>query len=93
MTTIDYIGHEDARRDIWQLLSTYKCATQLKDFNEFRVPKLLYRYTKVNKYFIDNLKNNTFTATSPTEFNDLYDSTMHFDTVSFDKRKIKELND
>lgn len=93
MTTLEYIGSENARRDIWQLLLKYKCATQLKDTNSFKVPKTLYRYSKISQYLFDNLKNNTFTATSPTEFNDLYDSTMHFDTVSLDKKRFKELNE
>ena len=93
MNPIEYIGSESARKEIWQLLMRYKSVTQLKDPNDFKVPKTLYRYTKISQYLIDNLKNNTLTATSPTEFNDLYDSTMHFDTVSLDKKRFKELNE
>ena len=93
MTTLEYIGSESARKDIWNLLLRYKCKTQLTDINNFKVPKTLYRYSKISQYLIDNLRNNTFTATSPTEFNDLYDSTMHFDTVSLDKKRFEELNE
>lgn len=93
MTDLEYIGSDNARKDIWRLLLKYQCTTQLKDINNFKVPKTLYRYSKISQYLIDNLKNNTFTATSPTEFNDLYDSTMHFDTVSLDKKRFKELNE
>jgi len=93
LTTLEYIGSESARKDIWNLLLRYNCKTQLTDINSFKVPKTLYRYSKISQYLIDNLGNNTFTATSPTEFNDLYDSTMHFDTVSLDKKRFKELNE
>lgn len=93
MTNLEYIGSETARKDIWNLLLKFKCASQLKDINSFKVPKILYRYSKISQYLINNLKNNTFTATSPTEFNDLYDSTMHFDTVSLDKKRFKEINE
>ena len=92
MSPIEYIGSEDARKEIWQLLLKYKTATELKSPNNFKVPKTLYKYSKINQYLIDNLKKNTLTATSPTEFNDLYDSTMHFDTVSLEKKRFNELN-
>lgn len=93
MNPIDYIGSENAREEIWQILLTHNCATQLKDLSDFKVPKTLYRYSKISQYLIDNLTNNTFTATSPTEFNDLYDSTMHFDTVSLENKRFEELNE
>jgi hypothetical protein len=93
LSPIEYIGSENARKEIWQLLLKYKCTTQLKDLNSFKVPKTLYRYSKISQHLIDNLIKNTLTATSPTEFNDLYDSTMHFDTVSLDKKRFEELNE
>ena len=93
MTTLDYIGSKSTRNDIWHLSLKIKCETRLNDINSFKVPKTLYRYSKISQYLIDNLKNNTFTATSPTEFNDLYDSTMHFDTATFEKKRIEELNE
>jgi hypothetical protein len=93
LNPIDYIGSENAREEIWQILLTHNCATQLKDLSDFKVPKTLYRYSKISQYLIDNLTNNTFTATSPTEFNDLYDSTMHFDTVSLENKRFEELNE
>ena len=93
MSPIEYIGSENARKEICQLLLKYNNATQIKGPNSFKVPKKLYRYSKISQYLIDNLKKNTITATSPTEFNDLYDSTMHFDTVSLDKNRFKELNE
>lgn len=93
MNPIEYIGSENAREEIGQLLLKYKSADQIKDSISYKVPQLLYRYSRISQYLIDNLNKNTLTATSPTEFNDLYDSTMHLDTVSLSKKKFIELNE
>lgn len=93
MSPIEYIGSKDTREEIWQLLLKFKSSTQLKGPSSFKIPKTLFKYSKISQYLIDNLKKNTLTATSPTEFNDLYDSTMHFDTVSLDKKRFEELNE
>ena len=93
MNSIEYIISETAREEILELFASKGYQTKIRSFNDFSIPKILYKYSGVNKYLINNLKNNSLTATTPTEFNDLYDSTMHFDNSSQYRMRFKELNE
>ena len=75
-----------------ELLATIGKSNRLFSSDDFKVPHLLYRYTSLNEFTLKHLKENSFIATSPTEFNDLYDSTMHFNTALEDQNRINELN-
>jgi hypothetical protein len=70
----------------------YGNLNQIITLENFNIPKILYRYTSVNEHTLNNLQENNLQATIPTEFNDLYDSTMHFDTASQYNNRILELN-
>ncbi|MBU0473931.1 MAG: hypothetical protein KKF62_07175 [Bacteroidetes bacterium] len=82
MYTFEYIKNKKTRVDILNLLNEKGIKNSLLKLNNFDIPKLLCKYSSVDKYTVKNLKENSLTATIPTEFNDLYDSTMHFDTRS-----------
>lgn len=91
MYTFDYIKSKDARKDIVELFRTQ---LQSNDFTieKFHLPKLLFRYSSLNRHTLKNLQENSLCATIPAEFNDLYDSTMHFNTVLQYQNSINELN-
>ena len=84
---------EKARKEIIELYNEYGSTDEIIDISDFEVPTKLFRYSSINEYLIKDLENNSLSATSPTEFNDLYDSTMHLDNVSDYRRRFKELND
>lgn len=81
-----------ARTDILDQLRNHGNTNQVFTLQYFSLPKLLYKYTSINKHTLQNLQENNFIASAPSEFNDLYDSTMHFDTVSQYQNSINELN-
>ncbi|MFZ1289478.1 MAG: DUF2971 domain-containing protein [Melioribacteraceae bacterium] len=93
MNSTDYIKSELARKEILELFSYFENDTQIQKLTDFIIPQTLYKYSSINKYLIDHLKNNSLSASSPTKFNDLYDSTMHFDTASKDIKRHNELNE
>lgn len=93
LNSIDYLMSEKARKEIIELYNKYGSTDELIDINYFKIPTILFRYSSINEYVIKDLENHSLSATSPTEFNDLYDSTMHFDNVSDYRRRFKELND
>ncbi len=84
---------DKARKEIIELYNKYGSTDEVIDINYFEVPTKLFRYSSINEYLIKDLESNSLSATSPTEFNDLYDSTMHLDNVSDYRRRFKELND
>ena len=92
MNTLDYIESESARRDLKLLMGDRNNLEQRKLLDNENFPSVLYKYTSINQYSLLNLKNNVLTGTVPTEFNDLYDSTMHFNTYTKKFNKIQELN-
>lgn len=92
MYTLDYIKSKKARVDILNLLREKGIRNSLLKLNNFDISKTLCRYSSIDKYTVKNLKENSLTATIPTEFNDLYDSTMHSDTHSQHDKIITELN-
>jgi hypothetical protein len=81
-----------ARVDILDLLRNNENTHPTISLKYFNLPNALFKYTSINKYTLQNLHDNNLFATVPSEFNDLYDSTMHFDTVSQYKRSINEVN-
>lgn len=85
--------NNDARNDICNLFNINRIMDQTINLKRFDIPKLLYKYTSINEYLINNLKNNQLTATVPTEFNDLYDSTMHFNTLAQYEKSNREINE
>lgn len=82
-----------ARQEILEIYSFHGNTTQIQNLNDFIVPNKLYKYSGINEYLINNLNKNLLSASSPTEFNDLYDSTMHFDTATKDIKRFNELNE
>ncbi len=93
MNSLKYIFSENARKEILELLRTHGFDTNIKSIEDFKIPKYLYKYTSINKYLLNNLNKNRLTATTPTEFNDIYDSTMHFDHVTQYRESFKKLNE
>lgn len=93
MNDVEYIMSNKARMDICELLRGKADTDQLKNLVSFDIPKSLYRYSSIDEHTLRNLKQNEITATVPTEFNDIYDSTFHFDSYSEGLRLINELNE
>ncbi|MDQ0415671.1 DUF2971 domain-containing protein [Mesobacillus stamsii] len=93
MHTLDYIISKAAREDLKHLMGSSTSAEQRRLLDVINLPTSLYKYTSINEYSVMNLKNNSITATIPTEFNDLYDSTMHFDTYKQKLEQIRRLNE
>lgn len=90
MTILDYIKSKKARIDIMEIMENrYQLNLQLEDFS---IPEHLFKYSELNKFTLNNLKENNLTATSPTEFNDIYDSSMHFNSTYRVEEEIKSLN-
>ncbi len=82
MYTHDYLNSRKARKE---LIAYYENSIPKQCYQKLlngTVPEKLYKYMEVSKYSIDNICNSEMTATRPTLFNDLYDSSMHFDSVS-----------
>ncbi len=92
MNTVEYIMSKSAREDLKMLMEKIVDVKQLQNLEDNNFPQKLYKYCSINKYNIDNLLNNELTATNPVLFNDLYDSTMHFDTYAEKLKRISELN-
>lgn len=92
MNTLDYIESKAARHDLKLLMRDRINKGQMKCFEDAYFPPFLYKYTNISKYDLNNLRGNSLTATIPTKFNDLFDSTMHFDTYSKNSKEIFELN-
>ena len=80
MNTVEYIMSKVAREELKALMEKTVGVKQIQKLDDNNFPKKLYKYDSVNKYILKNLLNNELTATIPVLFNDLYDSTMHFDT-------------
>lgn len=93
MNTLDYIISKAARNALKLLMENSISMEQRRLLDAENFPSFLYKYTSVNHYSVLNLKNNNLTATIPTEFNDLYDSTMHFDTYNQNLKRIQKLNE
>lgn len=93
MNSLDYVFSGNARKEILDLLNLQGIESNIRLIKDFDVPTKLYRYTTVSKYMLSNLKTNSLTATTPTEFNDIYDSSMHLDHVNQYRESFKKLNE
>ncbi|MFA9459129.1 DUF2971 domain-containing protein [Halalkalibacter sp. AB-rgal2] len=93
MNTLNYILSRSARNDLKELMRNRTSLDQIRLLDAENFPPFLYKYTSINQYSVLNLKTNNLTATIPTEFNDLYDSTMHFDTYNKKLKQIQNLNE
>ena len=71
----EFIKKEETRKKIALYLYS-KQKIELQNLS-FVLPKRLFRYSGINKYFIDNLEKGTLTLSNPNLFNDLYDATLH----------------
>lgn len=71
MNKIEYSLFGTARQDIKYYLSK-KNLESGKILS--KTPNILYKYTSLNKYAVDNLLNSSLTASMPALFNDLHDS-------------------
>ena len=93
MYTADYLTSNKAREDILNLLIDNKYNFDKKNLNLSNIPQKLYKYTSINKFSINDLLNSSLTATAPTEFNDLFDSAMHFDSKQSTLSEIQKINE
>lgn len=88
MYTLEYLKSKKAREDAENLYLQNGIESKLVE----HLPKSLYKYYSINRYSVENIVNSTFTATTPTEFNDPYDSALHLNTVDETKLNFEELN-
>ncbi|MHB8579342.1 MAG: DUF2971 domain-containing protein [Ignavibacteriaceae bacterium] len=93
MNDVEYMMSKIARIEICELLKGKADIDQLKNLESFSIPKSLFKYSSLNEYTLKNLKENELTSTIPIEFNDIYDSTMHFDSYTEGLRHINQLNE
>ncbi len=93
MYSLEYLSSKVAREEIIHFLNENNYETQLKSIEDFKVPIPMYKYSNISKHLLENLRNNNLTASSPVNFNDVYDSTMHFNTEEFDRKRINDLNE
>jgi len=87
----DYIRSDKARKDMQLLLIRNDVDEErVKISNE--LPTALFSYHKVNEYIIDDLIKKQITLTDPNLFNDLYDSTLHVNSETSERKNLEELN-
>ncbi|MBM7558182.1 hypothetical protein [Halanaerobacter jeridensis] len=93
MNMLEYIESKKARNDLKDLLSSCDDNVQLKKLDKFpQVPKM-FKYSSLNEFILADLQDNTLTATSPSEFNDLYDSSLHSNSYHKRKKRIDQLKE
>lgn len=93
MNMLKYIKSKKARNDLKDLLSSCDGDVQLKKLDKLpKVPKL-FKYSSLNEFILEDLQNNTLTATSASEFNDLYDSSLHSNSYHKRKKRIDQLKE
>jgi len=92
MNTVEYIMSKIAREELKILMEKRIDVEQIQKLDGNNFPKRLYKYDSVNKHILRNLLKNELTATIPVLFNDLNDSTMHFNTYSENLNRINKLN-
>lgn len=88
MNTLNYIWSQKSRADIGKIYDESNIAYKPFYIERGNFPKRLFKYCSISKYSLKNLSENKITMTSPTEFNDIFDSTMH---VNYTKRRKKEI--
>lgn len=92
MYTLDYIMSQIAREDVVKFYNENYIKYDKKTLLENSIPNSLYKYRSISKYSISDIINNKITMTSPKEFNDIYDSTVHTDYTEILAKNIKKLN-
>lgn len=65
-----FIEDPQTRESLSRLLQELEVMPQ----QSFEVPLRLFKYTALNQYVVKNLKNSSFTLSSPFRFNDFYDA-------------------
>lgn len=87
----EYLASQRARNELLGLYDAQGIQSSRSPSSLLKVnlPKSLFKYCGISEYSINNLKNNEITVTQPSEFNDIYDSTMHVDN----KRSTLEVHD
>ncbi len=92
MNMLEYIKSKKARDELKHLLSSSN-NTPLKKLDKFpQVPKL-FKYSSLNKFILKDLHDNTLTATNPSEFNDIYDSSLHSNSYHKRKKRVDQLKE
>lgn len=92
MNTLNYIWSQNSRADIRKIYDENNIEYRLCDIERHNFPKRLFKYCSVNEYSLNNLRENEITMTCPTEFNDIFDSTMHVNYTNRTKKEIAKLN-
>jgi hypothetical protein len=92
MNTVDYIRSAKSRGDIVDVLRSHGLSDASLAMLHFDLPPILYRYVRFDQFCMRNLFERTISATSPTLFNDVYDSRMQFDYQALYRSKIDDLN-
>lgn len=92
MYTLEYIISHQAREDVSKFYKKNNIKYDKESLLENRIPKSLYKYRSISEYSVDDIINNKITMTSPTEFNDIYDSTVHTDYSRILESNIKKSN-
>ena len=92
MYTLDYIMSQIAREDVVKFYNEKNIKHDKKTLLENSIPNSLYKYRSISKYSISDIINNKITMTSPKEFNDIYDSTVHTDYTEILEKNIEESN-
>jgi len=92
MNDLEYLLSKAIRKDIANTISSSSISEEHIDENKFSIPLRLFRFSAVNTFLLSNLEKKTLTITSPNEYNDLYDSSMHFNSYSMHYQKISGIN-
>lgn len=88
---LDYIGSEKARQDLKKFLIGKVGQDQLGklQYDKLKNIKRLFKYSSINEYTSNNIKNNYLIANKPKNFNDSFDSKMYVNNYINNKNKIE----
>lgn len=89
----DYLSSQNSRYELQKLYIENNVSTSSHSILNSKTPKSLYKYCSVSKYTVQNLKKNELTGTQPSEFNDIYDSTMHVDNGKKTIKSYEKMNE